>query len=170
MCGLHPSLYVRHEPSFHAEFASMPPPHANNAPALADHVPVADLMERSVVSVAPELPIAALMALFVEYEISGAPVVDAEGRPIGMVTKSDVVRACNDDCGATSRARVHDIMMPLSFSLTESATVARAAALMAFEGVHRIVIIGMTGSVVGILSSLDVLRWVAKQSGYVVPG
>jgi hypothetical protein len=32
-----------------------------------------------------------------------------------------------------------------------------------------VVIVGMGGEVVGILSSLDVLRWIAQHSGYVVP-
>jgi predicted transcriptional regulator len=60
-------------------------------------------------------------------------------------------------------------MMP-PFSLTESASIARAAALMSFEGVHRVVIIDVSGVVVGVLSSLDILRWVAQSSGYVLPG
>lgn len=55
------------------------------------------------------------------------------------------------------------------FTLPESASLSKAAALMAFEGVHRLPILSNDGKVVGILSALDVLRWLAKQQGYVVP-
>ena len=43
-----------------------------------------------------------------------------------------------------------------------------AAALMANKGFHRLVVVDETGAAVGILSSMDVLRWLAGQSGFVV--
>jgi CBS domain-containing protein len=60
-----------------------------------------------------------------------------------------------------------DVMTPLALALTERASIARAAALMAFEGVHHVVLVGATGAVVGVLSSLDIARWLGAQSGYV---
>lgn len=141
---------------------------ASAAAASADATSVGAVMRRNVIRVTPELRLERLVSMLVEWEISGAPVVDRDGKPIGMVSKTDVLRATAAG-GDSHELVVRDIMMPLSFSLTESASVAQAAALMAFEGVHRVVIVGMTGAVVGILSSLDVLRWVAQHSGYIVP-
>lgn len=138
------------------------------APDAAAATAVGEIMQRDVVCVPPDLDLDRLVALLVEHGIGGAPVVD-EGRPIGVVSKTDVVRVCSES-RPRSNVRVRDIMMPLSFKLTESASISQAAALMAYEGVHRVVIVGMAGDVVGILSSLDVLRWVAQHSGYVVPG
>ena len=60
-----------------------------------------------------------------------------------------------------ARATVADIMMPIVFALPENATVAKASALMVFEGVHRIPVVSSGGQVVGILSSLDILGWLA---------
>jgi CBS domain-containing protein len=57
-------------------------------------------------------------------------------------------------------------MTPLALALPEGATVSRAAALMAYEGVHRIPIVSDDGVVVGILAAVDVLRWLATSSGY----
>jgi CBS-domain-containing membrane protein len=37
---------------------------------------------------------------------------------------------------------------------------------MAAEGVHHLPVIGDHGRVVGLVSTLDVTRWLARQSGY----
>jgi CBS domain-containing protein len=39
---------------------------------------------------------------------------------------------------------------------------------MAFERVHRLPVVGVAGEIVGVISSLDVLRWFANEHGYVV--
>jgi CBS domain-containing protein len=155
------------------------------------------IMTRDVVCVPPELDVDALAELFLQRRISGAPVVARDGTAIGIVSKTDVLRQryengdteCAEpaeparirrggvevDLGPgyhvlhASPTRVVDIMMPVSFSMPEDAPVSRAAALMALEGVHRIPIVAADGSVVGIVSALDVLRWLAIRAGYLVP-
>jgi len=154
---------------------------------------IADIMTRSVVCVDPDMTLPSLMTLLLSRNISGVPVVDASGHPVGVVGKTDLVREFSETSGAdlseSARFIVHgyevdlgpgyhleavrertvgDIMMPLSFTLPESAPVARAAALMAYEGVHRVVVVSPVGNVVGILSSLDVLGWIARESGYLM--
>jgi CBS domain-containing protein len=165
----------------------------------AEAVHVREVMTREVVCLEPGMDLDATASLFLERGISGAPVVDPEGRPIGMVTKTDLMRAMHDGTdteeidtrpGRPSRhtrqggvevldegfalvrgrgAAVRDIMTPVAFTLSESAPLARAAALMAFEGVHRVPIVSVRGAVVGIVSALDVVRWLAREEGYLVP-
>lgn len=175
--------------------ASKPPeskPRSTNAGRIA-LTPIADIMTRSVVCVDPEMTLPSLMTLLLSRNISGVPVVDGAGHPIGVVGKTDLVREFSESAGTdvaeSSRFVVHgyevdlgpgyhlerarercvrDIMMPLSFTLPESAPIARAAALMAYEGVHRVVVISPSGNVVGILSALDVLGWLARESGYLM--
>jgi CBS domain-containing protein len=60
-------------------------------------------------------------------------------------------------------------MTPVTFVLPENASIAQAAALMAYEGVHRIPVVSCSGDIVGLVSSLDVLRWLGQASGYLVP-
>jgi CBS domain-containing protein len=60
-------------------------------------------------------------------------------------------------------------MSHLVFSLPEGATVPQAAALMAYEGVHRAPVVSVDDRVVGIVSSLDVLKWLGRHYGFVVP-
>lgn len=160
----------------------------------AETTPVAEVMTKHVVCVPPDLGIEALTDLFLERGISGAPVVDSAGRTLGIVSKTDVLRDYADrgETGEVGKpelqsggiraqldrgmhvqelrdATVRDVMTPLAFTLPESASIARASALMALEGVHRVPVVAPNGKVVGILSALDVLRWLALREGYAVP-
>ena len=129
----------------------------------ADHTPLSEVMTGHVVCVLPDLGLAQLTELLLELNISGAPVVDDGGRPLGVVSRADILGAPRQD------ATVADIMMPVAFTLPESASLSRAAALMAFEGVHRVPVVSDQGRVVGIVSSLDVSRWLARNDGYAGP-
>jgi len=146
---------------------------------------LADVMTRSVVAVRSDMSLEEVTEVFLARSISGAPVIDDAGRPIGVVSKTDLLRAAHDagDSGALEEVvergyhihemavpRVSDVMTPLVFSLSQDAPVARAAALMAFEGVHRVPVVDDDGVLVGIVSAIDVLRWMAREHGYVLPG
>lgn len=167
----------------------------------ADRTPISEVMTKHVVCVRPDLDTRTLAALFLERGISGAPVVDDGARPIGVVSKTDLVRERyeRDESGAATErgsfdgslddsldgstleafgfhtepahgTTVADIMMPVAFCLPANESIARAAALMAFEGVHRVPVVGSRGQVVGLLSPLDILGWLAREHGYIVGG
>jgi CBS domain-containing protein len=151
-------------------------------------VPISAIMTSDVVCVQKDLSVEALTALFLERGFSGAPVVDEDGLPIGFVSKTDLVRERHDGGGfeepeplcvrvgggvkyelgpefhaaPIARATVADIMMSIVFALPENATVTKAAALMAHEGVHRIPVVSLGRRVVGVLSSLDILGWLSS--------
>jgi CBS domain-containing protein len=151
---------------------------------------VAGIMTRAVYCVRPDVGIDLLATLFLEHSVSGFPVVDPAGRPVGIVSKTDLLRYFHDHAGDLTSDRdedevlaelgggfhavrvmgasTRDIMMPIVFALAEDAPIARAAALMAGEGVHRLPILDGDGKVCGILSSLDIVRWLAVEAGYPV--
>lgn len=166
-------------------------------PEPSGRVRVAELMTRNVMCVEPSMSLETLTTLLLEHGISGAPVIDEDRRPIGMISKSDLVRQHYESemgleledftiespetgfeyqlgpgfhAQRITRQTVGEVMMPLSFTVPETASLARAAGLMAFEGIHRVPVVDRKGRVVGILSTLDVLRWLAGQSGYPGPG
>ncbi|HEV8245345.1 MAG TPA: CBS domain-containing protein [Polyangiaceae bacterium] len=56
------------------------------------HVPVSGLMAPDPLSVGPELSAALARLMMLEDTIGALPVVDAVGRPIGMLSKTDIVR------------------------------------------------------------------------------
>ena len=132
-------------------------------PTAAELTPIGTLMTPEVVCVAATLGCVEAMTLFLERGLSGAPVVDGDGRPLGMLARSDLLRA------ATERPQpgaVADVMMPLTFTLEENDPISRGAAVMAVEGVHHLPIIADHGRVVGLISTLDITRWLARQAGY----
>jgi CBS domain-containing protein len=130
-----------------------------------NEIPVSAIMTTNVIAVREDLTLDALARMFLDHRISGAPVVDSGDRVVGVVSKTDLVVVPEEERFAP-RVTVADIMMPLAFSLGEHATLAQASALMVVEGVHRVPIVSDDGCLIGILSTLDVLRWLAERSGY----
>lgn len=145
-----------------AEVTAAPPLRRRaRRPSESDRTPLSAVMTANTVCVSPDLSVQELIALLVGRGFSGAPVVDSDGKPIGVVSKSDLL----DD---KLEGLVRDVMMPIAFTLPESASLSHASALMAYENIHRIPVVGIDGAVVGIVTSLDIVRWVAEQDGYVV--
>jgi CBS domain-containing protein len=148
--------------------------------AEAPSVTVTDVMTQDVVCVRQDVPLDGLALLLLERGISGVPVVDEEGAPMGMVTKTDLLRALRGDTDpeeedqgprldSLRRLTVAEVMTPLVLSLPEDATVERAAAVMSFEGVHHVPIVSSGGALVGMLSTIDIVRRMARTAGYVIP-
>ena len=121
---------------------------------------LAALARKPFVIVAPETPIADARRHFIELRVPAILVVDRSDTLVGIITRTDVLRSHGD-------ARVCDVMSGAVFVLPVFATVERAAALMAYEGVGQIVITD-DGALVGIVSALDLVRHYAVEAGYLV--
>jgi CBS domain-containing protein len=130
----------------------------------ADCTPVSRIMSLNVQCVTEDVSLPALASCLLDGGYSGAPVVDDEGRPVGVVSKTDLLRQ-----GVAPDVRVRDIMTPMSFTVHEDRSVSEASALMAYEGVHRLPVVDAAGKVVGLLSSLDILYWLACKTGNSIP-
>lgn len=123
--------------------------------------PAEAIMARDVTCVSPDLPVGALAHLLEDTGFSGVPVVDDDDVLIGMVSQSDLL-----DGSSRAARTVRDLMMPIAFSMNEHAPVGAIAAMMAYEGVHRVPVVDDEGRVVGLVSALDVARWVAMVTGH----
>jgi CBS domain-containing protein len=162
-------------------------PGGRPAPTAGDRTRVAEVMSREVVCVTVDVTIDSLVALFVERGFSGVPVVDTRGRPAGMVSKTDLVRQRfeswdtaeigGDERNAVVRLgpgfheqaaprTVREMMTPVAFTVEVSTSVSQAAALMAYQQVHRVPVVSESGEVVGMLAALDILRWLGEEDGY----
>ncbi|XP_052151006.1 uncharacterized protein LOC127769460 [Oryza glaberrima] len=84
---------------------------------------------------------------------SGLPVLDEEGRCIGVVSKKDKAKASN---GLDST--VGEVMSSPAITLTPEKTVLEAAALMLKEKVHRIPVVNEQQQVIGIVTRTDVFK------------
>ena len=130
----------------------------------ADSTPVSRIMSLNVQCVTEDVSLSALARCLLDGGYSGAPVIDEEGKPVGVVSKTDLLRH-----GVTPGARVRDIMASMTFTLHEDQSVSKASALMAYEGIHRLPVVDAAGKVVGLLSSLDILHWLACKTGNSIP-
>jgi CBS domain-containing protein len=52
---------------------------------------VEDVMTRDVITVTPATPIHEAASLMVEHRVSGLPVIDAEGRLVGIISDGDLI-------------------------------------------------------------------------------
>jgi CBS domain-containing protein len=146
---------------------------------------VKELMATEVVTVRATATMAEASRLLSERQISGAPVVDDEGRPVGVVSRTDLVRGweqaaaerrrlfyeaaasesvllpgepVDDEIG---RRSVADVMMPLVFSVQQSDSIRKAAALMSAEGIHRVIVLDGQ-EIAGLLSASDIVAAVGR--------
>jgi CBS domain-containing protein len=102
--------------------------------------------------------------------------VEDPGRPIGMVTKLDLLERLiatesldpeHPAAPGLPPETASDLMMPLAITLAEHATVAHVAALMARESIHHIPIVDGSGRLIGVVSTMDVVRWLAANDGFI---
>ena len=96
-----------------------------------------------------------------------ASVVDEEGKLIGIVSDKDLLR-WHESSREASNATVGDIMSPIVHALPEGAPVAYAFGLFAGKDLREVPIVSDDGRLVGLLTSTDLLRWVARDLGYVL--
>jgi len=161
------------------------------ASGFADRTPIQAVMARDVLCLTLDVSVEDAARLLLERRVGAAPVVDSEGFPVGVLSMSDLLRIRlepADDgpepplvtavrgvvaelgpgfhCERLAAATVGETMMPIAFTLDETAPLSQAAALMTLEHVHQLPVVSSDGKVVGLLSSLDVMRWLAAQSGY----
>ncbi|HEY3806376.1 MAG TPA: CBS domain-containing protein [Kofleriaceae bacterium] len=114
-----------------------------------------------VLAISADMPIDDVGRLLVDRRVPALGVVDSAGHLRGLITRTDVLRALDEDLATAS-----DAMTWLVFSLPAGADVERAAALMAYEGVGQVLVIGRGGELVGMVSALDVARHYASHAGF----
>ena len=66
-----------------------------------------DVMQKHVVTVSPDEPLESIQRLLFEEGIHGAPVVDDQGRVLGMIASSDLLRAAVEEGESASPAEAH---------------------------------------------------------------
>jgi CBS domain-containing protein len=142
-----------------------------------------DLMTPNPVSVRENATVSETIAFLTAAGFSGAPVINEAGQPVGVISKTDLLRdamrfasetaligsghdgaALMGDCPPEQRlvydraTKVGQIMTPSIVAVSRGASLAHVAAKMTSRRVHRVFVIDKTGALVGVISSLDVLR------------
>jgi CBS domain-containing protein len=134
----------------------------------------ADLMTANPVSISETATFREALVLLQERGIRAAPVIDEAGHPVGVLSDTDLLihtRHVLDQSSAglqaesgarVENALVRDLMTPAVFSVTPDTPAERVIDEMLSLKVHRLFVIEADGILVGVISSLDVLRHLSK--------
>jgi CBS domain-containing protein len=121
--------------------------------------PIHTVMSQATITCKPDTDVDGLIAAMTANHVGCIPIVDASNRPIGIVTKLDLIE-CRNSGPKTAR----DVMMPCAMTLMPTDTVGRAAKLMSAEGFHHVLVVDKERSLIGVVSTLDLTRWLASVS------
>ena len=130
---------------------------------------VAELMEGKVRTIDGEATVAEAILSLADAHISGLPVVDGDGRLIGVISSSDVLVAEAETAGMLERQMliegtpVREIMTPRPLTIAAQASVHEAAQQMLYAEIHRL-FVTEGDQVVGVISTTDIVRAVANAS------
>jgi CBS domain-containing protein len=146
----------------------------------------ADLMTHNPISIREEATLREAVALLTDKSISAAPVIDAAGRPVGVLSRSDILihdRETVEYLAAApeyyhrteletpdgevlagfqvekaDQTRVGEMMTPVVFSVAPDTPASKVVSEMVALKVHRLFVVDEAGVLVGVISAIDVLR------------
>jgi CBS domain-containing protein len=146
-----------------------------------------DLMTPDVETIHDRMTVKEAVAFLTTHGFSAAPVVDCTGKPVGVLSQTDIVKYDYEkvehvheapapehrgklvtqwgerlrggyQVEAPDDTPVRDIMTPVLFSVEPGTPVPTVVDALLALGVHRLFVLNAGGRVVGVISALDVLR------------
>lgn len=140
----------------------------------------ANLMVPDPVSIRAEASACEAMALFTEKGITAAPVIDDAGRPIGVLSRSDLLvhqvehdknrngiadyfyaptfKTESEPGPRTPPSTAAELMTPAVFAVSLDTPIQRVVSDMVGLHVHRLFVVDEAGVLVGVISTMDVLK------------
>jgi CBS domain-containing protein len=116
----------------------------------------ADLMMPNPMSIRADATVREATAVLTDHGYSAAPVIDEAGRPLGVVSRADIL--VHERQRPAEEALVQDIMTPAVFSVEPQTPAAKVVEQMLALRVHRLYVVEPDGTLVGVVSGLDILR------------
>jgi CBS domain-containing protein/PII-like signaling protein len=143
-------------------------------------VKVGEVMRREVATVHPDSPITQVVELLLNKDFTAVPVVDNEGKVVGMASDNDLltrggmsvtislkramdldyVRELHDSLENPER-KVSEVMTRQVLSVGPDVLIGRAARLMVEKHLKRLPVVDADGKLIGILGRLDILNTIA---------
>ncbi len=147
----------------------------------------ADLMNANPISVAANVSVRQATIFLINNAFSAAPVIDEAGKPVGVLSQTDLLIHrreafagspanadfyAQDDLVRESRqlisapvesfdpdeSSVRDVMTPVVFSVSPTTSANKVVEQLLRLGVHRLFVVDEAGILVGIVSTVDVLK------------
>jgi len=113
-------------------------------------------------AVSPEATVLETAAYLRDRAIRATVVTDPEGRPIGVISQSDISDkvAAENRCPAWVKAR--EIMSTGLVTVNPESTIEECLRLLDSHGIYHLVVVDKSGRSMGMISAQDILRLVAS--------
>jgi len=145
---------------------------------------VREIMTKDVVSIKPDDNAQDALALLSKMQISGLPVIDAQGKLMGMFTEKDVLsyilpsyiekvgrfiyeenpKSTRKKFAELSKIKVSQLMRKLVVTTSEDTALCEVARIMLTQKARRLPVLDKSGKVVGIVARCDILSALAKEN------
>lgn len=134
---------------------------------IATDLRVGDLMTIDPIAVSVDASIEDAEELLRVHHISGLPVVDADGRLVGVISLTDLLYLAVPSVRALIRhrergIRVGEVMSTPPVTIESTATLREAARLMHEDRLHRLVAVNADGRPIGVISAMDFVALAAE--------
>jgi len=117
------------------------------------NVKVHELMSGTVVTTQPHASVERVRGILQRNKVGALPVVDSEGRPVGIVSATDLVPELKPE------SPIKTIMTEKVYTVPKYDDVSVAARIMRNHKIHRVVVTDEQ-KVVGMISAFDLLKLV----------
>jgi CBS domain-containing protein len=149
-------------------------------PRMGLEMVVRDVMTKNVISVTKYESIMHVANILTEKNISGLPVVDKEGKVLGIITQADILSMVGVGRDHTFKDLlkymlgeklperrvgdlVGDIMTSPALTISPDANVAEAVRIMEEKRIRRVTVVNGKNELLGILTRADILKAVINK-------
>jgi CBS domain-containing protein len=129
-------------------------------PESHSHRPVTDAMCAVTICAAPNVLLWQVRELLERQRLPGVPVIGPDDRLLGIVTWRDLFTSPSDHRAAE--------VMQRALAFPARTPLGKAAAIMSSENIDLAIVVDFERRVLGLLSALDIVRWFAREDGYVL--
>ena len=143
---------------------------------------VKEIMRDDVIILYPHATFLDAATLFLRHEMSAAPVVNEEGKLIGILSEKDLLRAMYPSYSDITQSNqwqevtplaekktVTDIMSRRLISARPEQSVLTVGGLMVATGIHHVPVVNEVNDVIGMISRGDIYRAILKEKFHVYP-
>ncbi|MEU7118152.1 CBS domain-containing protein [Streptomyces zaomyceticus] len=142
----------------------------------ASHYTVSDVMTHTAIAIGRDAPYKEIVALLDQWKVSALPVLEGEGRVVGVVSEADLLpkeefrldEPRPGEFGEAAKAgalRAGELMSSPAVTVHADATLAEAARIMATRKVKRLPVVNEIGMLEGVVSRSDLLKVFLRTDG-----
>ena len=119
---------------------------------------VQDVMTIEVVVAHPTTRVKQVADLLAGHGLSALPVIDGQGRVLGVVSETDLFGDSQRPAGGPVATTAGEVMTSPAVTVSPHATLTEAARRMQADGLKRLPVVAGSGRLIGIVSRADLLR------------